>query len=32
MSAVRSTAWGIVVIIALIFIAILAYSSCYSRP
>lgn len=32
MSAIRSTVWGIVVILALAFIAILAYGSCYNRP
>jgi hypothetical protein len=32
MSAVKSTVWGTVVVIALILIAILAYGSCYSQP
>jgi hypothetical protein len=32
MSTVRSTVWGIVVVLALIFIAILAYGSCHSQP
>jgi hypothetical protein len=32
MSAVRSTVWGVVIVLALLFIAIVGYGSCYSRP
>jgi hypothetical protein len=32
MSAVRSTIWGTVVVVALLAVAVLAYGSCYSRP
>jgi hypothetical protein len=32
MSAVRSTIWGVVIVLALIFIAMVGYGSCYSRP
>jgi hypothetical protein len=32
MSAVKSTVWGTIVVVALILVAILAYGSCYSRP
>jgi hypothetical protein len=32
MSTVRSTVWGVVVVLALIFIGILAYGSCHGQP
>jgi hypothetical protein len=32
MSAVRSTVWSVVIVLALLFIAIVGYGSCYSRP
>jgi hypothetical protein len=32
MSAVRSTFWGVVVILALLLIAVFAYGSCHSQP
>jgi hypothetical protein len=32
MSAVRSTVWGVVIVLVLLFIAIVGYGSCYSRP
>jgi len=32
MGAIRSTAWSVVIVLALIFIAIVGYGSCYSRP
>jgi hypothetical protein len=32
MSAVRSTVWGIVIVVALLLVAVFAYGSCYNRP
>ena len=32
MSTVRSTFWGIVVVVALLLIAVIAYGSCHSQP
>jgi len=32
MSTVRSAAWGVVIVLALILIAIFAYGSCHSQP
>jgi hypothetical protein len=32
MSAIRSTAWMIAIIIALVIIVVLGYGSCYNRP
>jgi hypothetical protein len=32
MGAIRSTAWGVVIILALVFIAMVGYGSCYTRP
>jgi len=32
MSTVRSTFWGIVVAVALLLIAVLAYGSCHTQP
>jgi len=32
MSALRSTAWGLAIVIALVIIVVLGYGSCYSRP
>jgi hypothetical protein len=32
MSAFRSTAWGVVIVLALVFVAVVGYGSCYNRP
>lgn len=32
MNALRSTVWGVVIVLALIFLAMVGYGSCYSRP
>jgi len=32
MSAFRSTAWGLAIVIALVIIVVLGYGSCYNRP
>jgi hypothetical protein len=32
MSTIRSTVWGIVIVVVLFGVIILAYGSCYSRP
>jgi len=32
MSAFRSTAWSVIIALALIFIAMVGYGSCYNRP
>jgi hypothetical protein len=31
MSTLRSTVWGVVIVVALVFIAMVGYGSCYSR-
>jgi hypothetical protein len=32
MSVLRSTAWGAVTVLAILIIALIAYSSCYTKP
>jgi hypothetical protein len=32
MSAVRSTFWGVVIVLALLVIAVFAYGSCHGQP
>ena len=32
MSTVRSTFWGVVIVVVLILVAILAYGSCHGQP
>jgi hypothetical protein len=32
MNTLRSAVWGVVIVLALIFIAMVGYGSCYSRP
>jgi hypothetical protein len=32
MSAIRSTAWSVIILLVLIFIAMVGYGSCYDRP
>ena len=32
MSTVRSTFWGVVIVVILIFVAIFAYGSCHGQP
>ena len=32
MSTVRSTVWGVVVVLVLLFIGIMAYGSCHGQP
>jgi hypothetical protein len=32
MSGLRSTVWGAVTVVAIVLIALIAYSSCYTKP